>query len=64
MAHIVGILEKYLWGSAYCEYHPGMEKRLSVEYKVGEGETVCYCPFAVNHVESELPFSYRVKPLG
>lgn len=23
--HMIGILEKYLWGSAYCEYHPGME---------------------------------------
>ena len=21
-----GILEKNLWGSAYCEYHPGMDK--------------------------------------
>lgn len=93
IAHIVGILEKYRWGSAYCEYHPGMEqdekfsalrrgypietagelkkyhyhyeeKRLFVEYKAGEGDTVCYCPFTVNHVESELPVSYRVKSLG
>ena len=23
--HMNGILEKYLWGSAYWEYHPGME---------------------------------------
>lgn len=23
--HMNGIIEKYLWGSAYCEYHPGME---------------------------------------
>ena len=23
--HMNGILEKNLWGSAYCEYHPGME---------------------------------------
>jgi len=24
--HMNGIIEKYLWGSAYCEYHPGMER--------------------------------------
>ena len=24
--HMNGIIEKYLWGSAYCEYRPGMEK--------------------------------------
>ena len=24
--HMNGILEKNLWGSAYCEYRPGMEK--------------------------------------
>ena len=24
--HMNGIVEKYLWGSAYCEYRPGMEK--------------------------------------
>lgn len=23
--HMNGILERYLWGDAYCEYHPGME---------------------------------------
>ena len=25
IAHMNGIIEKNLWGSAYCEYHPGME---------------------------------------
>lgn len=25
IAHMNGIIEENLWGSAYCEYHPGME---------------------------------------
>lgn len=27
--HMNGIIEKYLWGSAYCEYRPGMESDLN-----------------------------------